>query len=277
MKSIPNEILFAEVKDRLARGEKARILLVGTSMTPVLENGACYVTLSPLDREAEVGDVVLASYRGREILHRIIRISGDAVTLQGDNCYDTEAVQQKDILALLTHVDYRDGRSIDCSSPLWQQMSRRSLRRKRYRNLAIRHLGRDGRKRLRPWYFLLLAILMWAPLNGLAAQFPNYVLGLRADHFVHASIYILCAPFLMDLILRQNSSRTRCLLQFLLLWACCGLVGITTECGQMLLPYRGYDVNDLVANFIGATLGCIIVAAYRLRRARHQSSRQTAA
>lgn len=266
MKTIPNEILFAEVKDRLSRGQKSRIMLVGTSMTPVLENGACYVTLSPLGREVEVGDVVLATYRGREILHRVISISGDTVILQGDNCYGTEVVHRSDVCALLTHVDYRDGRSVDCDSQLWQQMSRRSLRRKRLRNLAIRLMGRDGRRRLRPWYFLLLAILMWAPLNGLAAQFPNYVLGLRADHFVHASIYILCAPFLMDLILRPGASRTKRFLQFLLLWASCGLVGITTECGQVLLPFRGYDVNDLVANFIGATLGCILVAAYHLRR-----------
>ena len=32
-----------------------------------------------------------------------------------------------------------------------------------------------------------------------------------------------------------------------------------TEFGQRLLPYRSFDINDLVANALGASLGWLIV------------------
>lgn len=257
---VPNNILFDEVARLIASGQEATLTLSGTSMQPTLPDKRCRVTLVPLTDHEQVGDVVLFRYQGQMLLHRIIKIEGNLVEMQGDNCYSTETVTRGDLVARLSKVKYDDGRTLACNSQEWMRRSKKALHRKWLRNILIRCTNRRMRSRLRPWYFILLAILMWAPLNGLAAQFPNYVLGLRADHFVHASIYLLCAPMLMDLF----CSRRRWI-GLMMLWLACLAIGLTTESVQALLPYRGYDVNDLVANAIGATLGWMIVMVRRRR------------
>jgi glycopeptide antibiotics resistance protein len=90
---------------------------------------------------------------------------------------------------------------------------------------------------------------MWAPLNGVGIPLDNYILGLRADHLLHASVYIPCTLFLVDLFPQRRW------LAWLL--GCC--IGLTTEFGQYLLPFRSFDINDLVSNFLGVSLGWLIV------------------
>ena len=98
---------------------------------------------------------------------------------------------------------------------------------------------------------------MWAPLNGLGVPLNNYILGLRADHLLHASVYIPCTLFLMDLIRRSG-----------LVWLAAVGIGLLTEGVQYLLPFRGYDVNDLIANAIGVTLGWLVILAVKRRNRR---------
>lgn len=104
-------------------------------------------------------------------------------------------------------------------------------------------------------YFPLLLILMWAPVGGLGVPLDNFVLGIRLDHLLHASVYVPCPLFLMDFaFLSRRSTR----LGFAV-WLASALVAVTTESVQYLLPYRGFDINDLVANIFGITLGWLIV------------------
>ena len=98
---------------------------------------------------------------------------------------------------------------------------------------------------------------MWAPLNGLGIPLDNYILGLRADHLLHASVFIPCALFLMDVI----GSRW-------LVWLAAVGIGLLTEGVQWLLPFRGYDVNDLIANAIGVTIGWLVILAVKRRNSR---------
>ena len=242
---VENRIFFAAVEERLHEGGPVTIVLHGTSMQPTLNDGD-RVTLAPLEGEPHVGDVVLFRYAGRHLLHRIIAAEGGRYTIQGDNCYGTESARREDIVARLVAAHNRDGRTLEVGDPRWERISRRSLRRKHWRNTAIRILGRNGRRRLRPWYFALLAILMWAPLNGLGVPLDNYILGLRLDHLLHASVFLPIGLILMDLAPR------RC---WWLLWLLSCAVGLVTEGGQWILPYRGFDINDMVANFIGVSLG----------------------
>lgn len=101
--------------------------------------------------------------------------------------------------------------------------------------------------KLSPIYFLCLFILMWAPMGGVPLD--NFVFGIRMDHLVHASVYIPASWFI---------SRNRPYL-----WAM--LVAVVTESGQYLLPYRSFDVNDLIANLLGVILGWTIYYFYRRR------------
>lgn len=228
--TIDNNIYFALVEERIQAGERVTITLVGISMQPTLCPGDL-LTLAPCSAPA-VGDVVLFRYHGRHILHRVVGIEGDRYTMRGDNCVACEVAEGKDIVAKLVGV------------------KKKNL----LRHWAVRWLGHKGRKQLRWWYFAGLAFLMWAPLNGVGIPLDNYVLGLRMDHLLHASVFIPCALFLYDLY-RQDRKWAA--------WATAVAVGIVTETVQWLLPYRGYDVNDMIANFLGVTLGWLAILVAR--------------
>lgn len=231
---VDNGIFFAAVEEQLAEGRQVTITLVGTSMQPTLCEGD-RLTLAPLADEPRVGDVLLFRLAGRHILHRLVAVAPDgALVFRGDNCSATETARRADVVARLVAVEHRH--------PL--------------RRLALRWLGHRGRRQLRPWYFVGLAVLMWAPLNGVGVPLDNYLLGLRLDHLLHASVYIPCTLFLMDLFRRGTRSRRRV---GWLTWLSAVAIGILTESVQYLLPYRGFDINDMVANFLGVSLGWAII------------------
>ena len=58
---LPNEVLFAEVEDRLARGEEVMIPFKGRSMEPLLREG-CSVGFSPVEGDLKENDIVLFRY-----------------------------------------------------------------------------------------------------------------------------------------------------------------------------------------------------------------------
>ena len=254
--NINNTIFFALAEDQLAAGQRVKMSLKGISMLPTLREEDV-LTLEPMGGEPCLGDVLLFRYAGGHIVHRLIKHEGDTYVMQGDNNYGTETVRRQDIVARVVAVTRSDGRTVETNSREWQRLSRRSLCRKRTKNAVIRCFGRKGRRQLRPWYFAALAILMWAPLNGVGIPLDNYILGLRADHLLHASVYIPCTLFLMDVIGPRW-----------LVWVAAVCIGLLTEGGQYLLPYRGYDVNDLIANAIGVTIGWLVILAIKKRRSR---------
>lgn len=253
MITIDNKTLFAAVEARLAEGQSVEMPLCGVSMVPTLRNGDI-ITLEPAAVVA-VGDVVLFRSQGRHLLHRVVAIDGDTFTMQGDNCRTVEMAGRGDILARLVAVR-RGKRTLAVDSTEWQRRSCRSLVRKSLKNFVLRWLDRRGRRQLRPWYFTVIAILMWAPVNGLGLPLDNYILSLRADHLLHASVYVPCILFLFDLFPRKQW----------LAWlaACC--IALLTEGGQYLLPYRGFDINDLVANVMGVSLGWLMLHLYKRKQ-----------
>lgn len=237
--TIDNETYFALVEERLAAGERVRIPLVGTSMQPTLIEGDLLLLESP-KAPPKVGDVVLFRYRGHHLLHRIVAIEGNRYITRGDNCVANEDAVEEDIVAVLLGVEKKN----------------------RLRHFVVRWFGYKGRKQLRPWYFLGLAILMWAPLNGLGVPLDNYLLGLRMDHLFHASVFVPCALFLWNI---YGSAVHKWAV-----WATAVGVGVLTESVQWLLPYRGFDVNDMVANFLGVTLGFLIILCLQGARRQRQ-------
>ena len=254
--NINNTLFFALAEEQLAEGRIVKMSLRGTSMLPTLREEDV-LTLEPLVGDPCVGDVLLFRYAGGHIVHRLVKHDGDTYIMQGDNNYGIETVKRGDLVARVTSVTRPNGKTLDTNSREWQRLSHRSLCRKKVRNALLCLFGRKGRKQLRPWYFIALAILMWAPLNGLGVPLNNYILGLRADHLLHASVYIPCTLFLMDLIRRRG-----------LVWLAAVGIGLLTEGVQYLLPFRGYDVNDLIANAIGVTLGWLVILTVKRRNCR---------
>ena len=253
---VENSIFFAAVEDLIREGRKVTVVMRGTSMQPLLREPD-KVTLAPADGAEKVGDVVLFRYGKVHLLHRIKAIDGDNITMQGDNSYGCEHVRRGDIVARLVKVTRRSGKEIEVGSAEWQRLSHLSLQRKAARNTGIRWLGRRGRRQLRPWYFGIIIFLMWAPLNGVGIPLDNYILGLRADHLLHALVYLPIALFCIDLLHRR---------QWGLLWLACCLFGLMTEFGQYLLPYRKFDINDMVANLIGVSLSWLAIIIYTISK-----------
>ena len=98
-----NEIIEEAI--RLAReGVNVTLPVNGNSMLPFIIGGMESVILHrPV--LIDVGDVVLAWVDGcRYVVHRIIRIDGDRITLMGDGNLTTEHCTLNDIKARVTHV-----------------------------------------------------------------------------------------------------------------------------------------------------------------------------
>ena len=247
--TLDSKLIYQLAEEQLADGQPVRLQFRGRSMWPTIRESDTLL-LVPLSGEPAVGDVLLFHHDGRRVVHRLVGLDGDLYILQGDNNYGTEQVGRADILARVASVDRRSGRRLPTDGVRWRRVSRCSLARKRVKNGLLYWLGREGRRRLRPWYFGLLAVLMWAPLNGLGVPLDNYILGLRLDHLLHASVYLVCPLFLMDLFDRHKPPAT---------WLAAVGVGLLTEGVQYLLPYRGFDINDLIANSLGVTLGWVAV------------------
>ena len=98
-----NEIIEEAI--RLARkGVNVTLPVNGNSMLPFIIGGKESVILHRPGL-IDVGDVVLAWVDGcRYVVHRIIRIDGDNVTLMGDGNLTTEHCTLSDIKARVTHV-----------------------------------------------------------------------------------------------------------------------------------------------------------------------------
>ena len=106
--------IVAESIRRVANDERVTLPVNGHSMLPFVVGWRdCVILQKPA--HPRVGDVVVAWVEGRRyVLHRIIRIDGERVTLMGDgNLNVTETCMLSDVKALATHVVDVKGRTHD--------------------------------------------------------------------------------------------------------------------------------------------------------------------
>ncbi len=104
---VPNAVLFAQVRDALSSGCTATINVKGYSMRPFLEHCRDRVTLAPVVQLA-VGDAVLAEVsKDFYVLHRIIHIGGEHLTLMGDgNLKGVEHCRIGDVVGVVVQYHY---------------------------------------------------------------------------------------------------------------------------------------------------------------------------
>lgn len=120
-----NAILLPEVVRLLNDGHTVTLPLRGYSMRPFLEDGRDKALLHKPEA-INIGDAVLAEiFPKHYVLHRIVAIDGDHVTLRGDGNLATESCRLADIKATAIGF-YRKGRqtldSVD--SKKWRIYSR---------------------------------------------------------------------------------------------------------------------------------------------------------
>lgn len=123
---IPNELFFEHLETLLAEGREVELRVKGHSMRPLLRSGRDVVVLRPSDgQEVQPGDLALCRVEGRHILHRIVRIGTQEVTLAGDGNYRvTETCTRSDIRALAVRIVRPSGRVVECNSRAWRRQSR---------------------------------------------------------------------------------------------------------------------------------------------------------
>ena len=116
-KEVPNKVLLGLTRDMIREGHTATISVKGYSMRPFLEHQRDRVILdAPTD--LKVGDAVLAEIApDHYVLHRIIALEGDHVTLMGDgNIRGTETCRLSDVAGLVTHY-LRPNRTLLAADP----------------------------------------------------------------------------------------------------------------------------------------------------------------
>lgn len=95
---VPNTIILEEAGQLLNEGRTVRFTPLGNSMLPFIRGGRDSVVLQKKD-SVEVGDIVLIRLPGRYVLHRVIALDGEKVTLMGDgNSVGTEECTRADIM-----------------------------------------------------------------------------------------------------------------------------------------------------------------------------------
>ncbi|MEG1866538.1 MAG: S24/S26 family peptidase [Bacteroides sp.] len=114
--TVPNELLLPEVERMLVSGTSVTLRVKGNSMQPFIEGDRDSVVLVPPAR-LQKGDIVLARLAGcRYVIHRIIRLQGEEVTLRGDgNLLRGEHCLAADISGKVTKI-VRNGKYIEADS-----------------------------------------------------------------------------------------------------------------------------------------------------------------
>ena len=125
-----NAKFLPEVVKMLNEGHTVTLRLKGYSMRPFLEDGRDKALLTRVE-DPKVGDPVLAEITpGHFVLHRIIAMEGDDVTLRGDGNLANEYCRRENVVGAVvgfyrkgrTKLDRTDGRKWRAYSYVWMRL-----------------------------------------------------------------------------------------------------------------------------------------------------------
>lgn len=115
---IPNNELFDEVCRLLEEGKRVSILAKGNSMLPFIRGGRDSVLLEKAPENLQRGDIVLFKTEGHYVLHRILHIDEDRVTLMGDgNLKGQEHCSRKEVLGKAVCIMPPGKTAVNCNKP----------------------------------------------------------------------------------------------------------------------------------------------------------------
>lgn len=129
-KTFSNAVLLPEIANILKEGHTVTLILRGYSMRPFLEDNRDKALLKKTDC-IKVGDAVLAEILPHKfVLHRIVKINNDAITLRGDGNLSDEHCLRSDILGKAIgfyrkgnkRVDSTDGTKWKVYSFVWMRL-----------------------------------------------------------------------------------------------------------------------------------------------------------
>lgn len=107
-------------------------------------------------------------------------------------------------------------------------------------------------------YTVIIPLLAVLPLNGTNSRLNNtYIISIRLDYLLHVGIFtlwlILYRVAYFSTKTNYRRGETVKLISLFLLFA------ILSEVIQSFIPYRSFNLNDLIANFLGVIIGLLIL------------------
>jgi len=107
---LPNEVLLGAVEKMLTEGREVLMVPKGRSMLPFIRGEVDKVLLRKADG-LEVGDIALARVDNRYVMHRIVAIDGQQVTLMGDgNLQGKEQTTRDKVVGVVVDIITPEGR-----------------------------------------------------------------------------------------------------------------------------------------------------------------------
>jgi len=111
-------------------------------------------------------------------------------------------------------------------------------------------------KYLSPIYIVLVILISLVPIGGTSESLNNiHVLSFRLDYLLHALVFIPLFPLWRWGWPHHNA--------WMVLFAGL-LLAVATEAVQLYIPYRAYNINDLLANAAGVLLGVLVALVIQL-------------
>lgn len=134
-----------ELIDDARAGNTVRMIGIGTSMRPLLEDGRDFIYLIAVDGDTELkkNDVIFyKSHEGLYVLHRIITISDKGYYPNGDGNICLEPLLKRENIYLKATGFVRKGRYVSTDSILYRLYSTLWTRFRPFRQFSLRWYGR---------------------------------------------------------------------------------------------------------------------------------------
>lgn len=117
-------------------------------------------------------------------------------------------------------------------------------------------------------YMIILFLGTIIPINSVSPSLnDNYTLHIRWDYLLHALVY-MPLPVLLAMALKkgfpeksiQQNNKTKFWIRIVLITL---VITSLLESLQLIIPYRAFNLNDLVANWVGAIFGLMLILIFR--------------
>ena len=106
------------------------------------------------------------------------------------------------------------------------------------------------------WFYTVVIILLCIlPINGFQSSLNNiYIMSVRLDYLVHLFLFI---PWMFLLKYYTLQSFHKSIGKTILFISAGCIFAFGSELIQLYLPFRAFNINDLIANMTGIGIGII--------------------
>ena len=98
-------------------------------------------------------------------------------------------------------------------------------------------------------------LIIYSPKFGLPTSFPFL------DKVVHLILFFIQSIFITNTIYEYRNRNNRILLIVSIIFLL--LLGVIIEIQQIYLPYRTFEIMDLISNFVGVLCGSFFIIYFR--------------